>query len=182
MSKNKEDAGLLARLTRRSQREQEVSEPEGIAVSADDNRDLLALVTQETRYELIQDVLAHPDKMPSLDELVYANPKKSKSTIRNHLDKLIARDVLETVKLPKEKRSRDLPYKFYRLTGEGRAFLENHGLTRSEETLEQMYEMLEKRPRIQRYADAPRPGDEELDGHSEIEESGSRHDKPDVKA
>ncbi len=127
--------------------------------SADNVRDLLNLVTQKTRFVLIQNILAHPEGMPSLKELEYANPSKSKSTIRNHLDKLIDAGVVETVKLPKENRQRDLPHKFYRLTESGEKFLEEHDLRRAEETLDEMHSMLEKTPQIQKYVNAPRPGD-----------------------
>jgi DNA-binding transcriptional ArsR family regulator len=139
---------------------------------ADNIRELLNLVTQETRYVLIQNIVAHPKEMPSLKELAYANPSKSKSTIRNHLDKLIEADVVEAVHLPKEERSRDLPHRFFRLTGAGRGFLENHDLLKAEETLKEMHSMLEKTDEIQKYAEAPRPSipenndDEEMSGNS----------------
>jgi DNA-binding transcriptional ArsR family regulator len=126
---------------------------------ADDIRNLLNLVTQETRYVLIQNIVAHPREMPSLKELAYGNPSKSRSTIRNHLDKLIEADVVETVHLPKDERKRDLPHRFFRLTDSGRDFVERHDLLRAEETLKEMHSMLEKTPQIERYVDAPRPGD-----------------------
>ena len=132
---------------------------------ADETRELLNLVTQETRFVLIQNVVAHPGGMPSLKELVYANPSKSKSTIRNHLDKLIDADIVEPVELPKDRRQRDLPYRFYRLTDWARGFLEAHDLLRAEDTLKEMHSMLEKTDDIRRYVDAPRPdegtGDED---------------------
>lgn len=124
---------------------------------ADSIRDLLNLVTQETRYVLIQNIVAHPKEMPSLKELAYANPNKSKSTIRNHLDKLIEANVVEAVHLPKDERSRDLPHRFFRLTEGGRDFLERHDLLRAEETLKEMHSMLEKTDEIQKYIEAPRP-------------------------
>lgn len=135
------------------------SEQYGSVEDADAIRDLLNLVTQNTRFVLIQNVVAHPEGMPSLKELVYANPSKSKSTIRNHLDKLIEAGVVETVELPKDERQRDLPHKFYRLTESGREFLERHDLLRSEGTLEEMHSMLEKTDDIRKYVQAPRPDD-----------------------
>jgi len=126
---------------------------------ADDRRELLNLVTQETRFVLIQNIMAHPKGMPSLKELVYANPSKSKSTIRNHLDKLMEGGIVEAAELPKDERQRDLPYRFYQLTPLGQTLLKKHDLLRAEETLQEMHSMLEKTPQIQKYVDAPRPGD-----------------------
>lgn len=126
-------------------------------MQADNIRDLLNLVTQETRYVLIQNIVAHPKEMPSLKELAYANPSKSKSTIRNHLNKLIDANVVEAVQLPSEERQRDLPHRFFRLTENSRDFLERHDLLRAEDTLKEMHSMLEKTDEIQKYMEAPRP-------------------------
>lgn len=147
------------------------SEQNDPTADADDARELLNLVTQKTRFVLIQNVVAHPEGMPSLKELVYANPSKSKSTIRNHLDKLIEAGVVETVELPRDERQRDLPHKFYRLTESGREFLERHDLLRAEETLEEMHSMLEKTDEIRKYADAPRPDDSKTGSDDEADDS-----------
>ncbi|PGF13817.1 transcriptional regulator [Natrinema sp. CBA1119] len=134
---------------------------------ADDRREVLNLVTQETRFILIQNIVAHPEGMPSLKEIVYANPSKSKSTIRNHLDKLMDAGIVEGVELPKDERQRDLPYRFYQLTQDGQNLLEKYDLLRAEETLQEMHSMLEKTPQIQKYMDAPRPGDFQDDAQDE---------------
>lgn len=145
---------------------------------ADEIRDLLNLVTQETRYVLIQNIVAHPKEMPSLKELAYANPSKSKSTIRNHLDKLIEADVIEAVHLPKDERKRDLPHRFFCLTEGGRDFLERHDLLRAEETLKEMHSMLEKTDEIQKYIEAPRPKTSRNDDDEETSDDSCRKLKP----
>lgn len=134
---------------------------------ADAVRELLDLVTQETRFTLIQNIVAHPKEKPSLKELAYANPSKSKSTVRNHLDKLQNAGVVETVTLPSDKRQRNLPHRFYRLTDWAREFLEEHELLRAEETLKQMHSMLEKTPEIEKYIEARRPDEEDSTDDSE---------------
>lgn len=130
------------------------------ASKVDTERELLNLVTQETRFVLIQNIVAHPKEMPSLKELAYANPSKSKSTIRNHLDKLMEAGVIEKVELPEKERRRDLPYRFYRVSDLGQDLLEKHDLLRAKETLSEMYSALEKTEKIEKYMHAPRPGDE----------------------
>jgi predicted ArsR family transcriptional regulator len=91
------------------------------------------------------------------------NPSKSKSTIRNHLDRLIEHNIVTTEQLPKEGRSRDLPYQFYRLTEEGRTFLERHDLLRSEEAMQELNSVTEKPPVIVKYEEAPRPDRDQSD-------------------
>lgn len=123
----------------------------------DRERERLNVVTQKTRFSLIQDILGHPAQLPTLKELDYVNPSKSQTTLRQHLQQLIDADIVEEVVLPTDRRQNDLPYKFYGLSDEGRQFLEAHKLLRAEETLRTIYAQVEKTAAIQRYEDAPRP-------------------------
>jgi DNA-binding transcriptional ArsR family regulator len=118
------------------------------------------ILTQETRFVLVQNILSHPEQLPTLTELDYVNPTKSRSTIREHLETLVDHDIVETLTLPEDDRSRDLPYKFYGLTDDGRDLLDQNDLLGAEETLGEMYDMLETTPQIERYAEAPRPSRE----------------------
>jgi DNA-binding transcriptional ArsR family regulator len=127
-------------------------------------------LTQETRYLILQYVLAHPENLPSLDELDHAIPK-GKSTIHEHLGKLRERDMVDSYEIDTEERTRDLPSTFYGLTAYGIHLLEEFDLLQGKPTLQAMYANMEKPERIQRYEDAPRPskqsGEElraELDG------------------
>jgi len=123
----------------------------------DRERKRLNVVTQETRFSLIQDIVGHPAQLPTLKELDYVNPSKSQTTIRQHLQELVTEDILEELLLPKDQRQNDLPYKFYGLSEDGREFLAEHGLLRAEETLREVYNSVEKTESIQRYESAPRP-------------------------
>ena len=120
-------------------------------------RERLNVVTQETRFSLIQDILGHPEQLPTLKELDYVNPSKSQTTIRQHLQQLVDAGIVEEVHLPKERRQNDLPYKFYGISEDGWEFLGNHGLLRAEETLQAIYARVEKTDAIDRYETAPRP-------------------------
>lgn len=123
----------------------------------DNVRKRLNVVTQETRFSLIQDILGHPSQLPTLKELDYVNSSKSQTTIRQHLQQLVDVGIVEAVFLPDEQRQNDLPYKFYGISDEGRAFLDEHGLLRAEETLQTVYARVEKSDAIERYQTAPRP-------------------------
>ena len=120
-------------------------------------RNRLNVVTQETRFALLQDILGHPSELPTLKELDYVNPSKSQTTIRQHLEQLVDADILEQVTLPKDRRRNDLPYIFYGISDSGREFLKKHKLLRAQDTLREIYDRIEKTDNIIRYETAPRP-------------------------
>lgn len=117
----------------------------------------LNVVTQETRFSIIQDILGHPSQLPTLKELTYVNPSKSQTTLRQHLERLIEADIVEAVTLPPDRRQNDLPYTFYGISEGGRRFLEAHELLRAEDSLRAVYEQVEKPDEIIRYETAARP-------------------------
>ncbi len=120
-------------------------------------RERLNVVTQETRFALLQDILGHPSELPTLKELDYVNPSKSQTTIRQHLQQLVDAGIVEEVLLPEDRRQNDLPYKFYGISERGRQFLEEHKLHRAQDTLREIYDRVEKTDDIKRYETAPRP-------------------------
>ncbi len=120
-------------------------------------RERLNVVTQETRFALLQDILGHPSELPTLKELDYVNPSKSQTTIRQHLQQLVDAGIVEEVLLPEDRRQNDRPYKFYGISESGRQFLEEHKLLRAQETLREIYDRVEKTDDIKRYETAPRP-------------------------
>ncbi|WEL18073.1 Fe2 /Zn2 uptake regulation protein, fur/PerR [Halorhabdus sp. SVX81] len=134
-----------------------MSTPETPPNALETVRSRLNVVTQETRFSLLQDVLGHPEGLPTLKELDYVNPSKSRTTIRQHLAELVDAGIVEEVLLPEDQRRNDRPYKFYGLSEDGRAFLEEHKLLRAEDTLREIYDRVEKTDEIERYESAPRP-------------------------
>jgi DNA-binding HxlR family transcriptional regulator len=134
-----------------------MSTPDGGTSDLDRVRERLNIVTQETRFSLIQDILGHPSGLPTLKELDYVNPSRSQTTIRQHLQRLVDAGIVEKVELPGDRRQNDLPYTFYGLSEDGRRFLEDHRLLRAEETLREIYDRVEKTDEIERYETAPRP-------------------------
>lgn len=120
-------------------------------------RKRLNVVTQETRFALLQDILGHPSELPTLKELDYVNPSKSQTTIRQHLQQLVDAGIVKEVLLPDDRRQNDLPYKFYGISESGRQFLEEHKLYRAQDTLREIYDRVEKTEDIKRYETAPRP-------------------------
>lgn len=126
----------------------------------------LNLVTQETRYQIILSIIAHPKQLPTLKELAWAHPKiNNRSTIHEHLQKLIEAGVVDEFILSEENQGRDLPYKFYGLTKEGREFVEAHNLIPQEELLQNLYARINKPEEIERYEEAPRPDVPDTQAH-----------------
>jgi len=120
-------------------------------------RELLNLITQPTRFEILQNIYGHPQQLPSLKEIDYFMVDTSKSTIRNHLDRLIEKGMVEKVALPEEDRTRDNPQKFYGLTEECRTLLKETGLLSAERELQKTTLDTRLTPDVEKYMEAPRP-------------------------
>lgn len=121
-----------------------------------EENDLYHFITQETRYLIAQYILAHPENLPSLEELDHAIPK-GKSTIHEHMGRLQERGIVDAYELESERRSRDLPSTFYGLTEYGIYVVEELNLLDAKGMLQAMYADMDKPEQIRRYEDAPRP-------------------------
>jgi DNA-binding PadR family transcriptional regulator len=121
-------------------------------------RELVHFITQHTRFSLLSDVLAHPQQLPSMYELEELNPGVSDATVYKHIQKLIDAGIVKEVALDDDQRRQGYPWKFYGLTDEGRAFLEEHSLLAAGETLQRIYDTISDKPeKMVRYENAPRP-------------------------
>jgi DNA-binding PadR family transcriptional regulator len=121
-------------------------------------RELVHFITQQTRFSLLSDVLAHPQQLPSMYELEELNPGVSDATVYKHIQKLIEAGIVKEVALDDDQRRQGYPWKFYGLTDEGRAFLEEHSLLAAGETLQRIYDTISDKPeKMVRYENAPRP-------------------------
>ena len=135
----------------------------GASLGDDDDRpprELVHFVTQQTRFALINNILQHPDQLPSMYELEALNPSVSDATVYKHIQKLIDAGIVTEVALDDDQRRQGYPWKFYRLTEEGREFLDDHNLLAAEETLQQIYDTISDKPeKMVKYENAPRPDD-----------------------
>ncbi|QKG94382.1 MarR family transcriptional regulator [Halorubrum sp. SS5] len=121
-------------------------------------RKLVHFVTQQTRFALINNILQHPDQLPSMYELEELNPSVSDATVYKHIQKLIDAGIVTEVALDDDHRRQGYPWKFYGLTDEGREFLAEHNLLAAEETLQQIYDTISDKPeKMVKYENAPRP-------------------------
>jgi len=121
-------------------------------------RELIHFVTQQTRFALINNILQHPEQLPSMYELEELNPSVSDATVYKHIQKLIGEGIVKEVALDDDQRRQGYPWKFYGLTEEGREFLNDHNLLAAEETLQQIYDTIgDKSEKMVKYENAPRP-------------------------
>jgi len=121
-----------------------------------DKDELRDLVNQKTRYKILRYIMAHPKKLPSLEELTWAI-SKGKSTIHGHLDDLIEANIVDKYKLPSGERQRDLPSTFYGLTEFGIATADRFNLFENASSYSELYAAADKPDHVQRYEGAPRP-------------------------
>ncbi|WP_159903747.1 winged helix-turn-helix domain-containing protein [Salinirussus salinus] len=130
------------------------------AAGETETRELVHFITQQTRFALINNILQHPEQLPSMYELEELNPSVSDATVYKHIQKLIDAGIVKETALDDEDRQQGYPWKFYGLTDEGREFLEDHNLLAAEETLQQIYETISDKPdKMVKYESAPRPDD-----------------------
>ena len=123
-----------------------------------ESRELLHFVTQQTRFALLANILQHPEQLPSMYELSQLNPSVSEATVYKHIQKLVDAGIVTEVALGEDERRQGYPWKFYGLTDEGHAFLEEHNLLAAEETLQRIYETIADKPeKMVKYENAPRP-------------------------
>ncbi|WP_338739720.1 PadR family transcriptional regulator [Haloplanus salilacus] len=121
-------------------------------------RELMHFVTQQTRFALINNILQHPEQLPSMYELEELNPSVSDATVYKHIQKLIDAGIVKEVALDDDQRRQGYPWKFYGLTEDGREFLETHNLLAAEETLQQIYDTIADKPeKMVKYENAARP-------------------------
>ena len=130
-------------------------------VEGTETRELVHFVTQQTRFALINNILQHPQQLPSMYELEELNPSVSEATVYKHIQKLIDAGIVKEVALDDGQRRQGYPWKFYGLTDDGREFFEAHNLLATEETLQQIYQTISDKPeKMVKYENAPRPSEQ----------------------
>ena len=67
-------------------------------------RKLTHFVTQQTRFALINNILQHPEQLPSMYELEELNSSVSDATVYNHIQKLSDAGIVKEVVLGDDQR------------------------------------------------------------------------------
>jgi DNA-binding PadR family transcriptional regulator len=118
--------------------------------------DLLHFITQSTRYQLMLDIIGHPNQAPSLQEFAYMNPDKGKTSIVEQLNKLTKHGFVDELALPESARKAGQPHKFYRLSDVGQKFLAEHNLIPADDrVIQHQYSQVKKTEKIEQFEQAP---------------------------
>ena len=116
----------------------------------------LQKATDQTRANLIADIVGHPQKAPSVKELDYMNPALGEDAIRRHLGVLQDVGVVAELVVAPGDRVRGYPYKFYRLTTSARELFDRNDLFPAD-AWQRQYARVEKPGDIAELEAMPRP-------------------------
>lgn len=116
----------------------------------------LQTVTDETRANLVADIVGHPKELPSVEELAYTNPPIGERAVRRHLETLVDVGVVRERSFETDERVSGFPSKFYELTDRARELFDRNGLF-PVEPWRREYNSIEKTPRIRELESLPRP-------------------------
>lgn len=122
----------------------------------EEQRQIYELLSQETRHQILQFILGHPDHLPSLDELAYM-VSKNKAAIRDQLHVLMENGIIERYEHPPNEDSRDLPSQFYGLTEHGVEILYEYNYLRGLPVARALYDNTRLSEKAKRHHDSPRP-------------------------
>ncbi|THE64265.1 ArsR family transcriptional regulator [Salinadaptatus halalkaliphilus] len=120
-------------------------------------RELMELLSQETRHSIIQTLLSHPELLASADELNHFIPSKSKKTVEEQLDVLVEADILDIYEHSPNKEKRGLPWKFYGFTEYGVDILGDFNYLKGIPMTRAVHQKTRKPEKIDRHEAAPRP-------------------------
>lgn len=122
----------------------------------EERRLVYELLSQETRFYVLQVILGHPEHLVSLAEFDYLVPK-SKPAIRDQLETLSESDVITDYPHPPNESNREYPSTFWGPTEPGLELLYEFNFLRQTPVLRALYDVIRLDSTRQRHLDAPRP-------------------------
>jgi DNA-binding PadR family transcriptional regulator len=123
----------------------------------DQQREVMDLLSQETRHQIIQVILGHPAHLPSADELDYFIADKTKKSITDQLDRLQNAGIIEEYTSESNRSTRGLPWKFYGPTDHGIDVLGEFNYLRGVPMARAIIKKTRTTEKIDRHMQAPRP-------------------------
>lgn len=123
----------------------------------DQQRELMDLLSQETRHQIIQVILGHPAHLPSADELDYLITDKTKKSITDQLNRLQEAGIIEEYTYESNRSTRGLPWKFYGPTESGIEVLGEFNYLRGVPMARAVIKKTRTTEKIDRHMEAPRP-------------------------
>jgi predicted transcriptional regulator len=121
-----------------------------------EQREMRALLSQETRHLIVQCLLGHPQHLASLAELAYMI-EKNDGAILDQLETLQEAGLVDVYVHEPNESTRDLPSRFWGPTERGVEVLYEHNFLRGVPVARAVYEETTKSAKIRRHETAPRP-------------------------
>lgn len=113
-------------------------------------------LSQETRHNILQVILGHPEHLVSVTEFDYYI-SKSRSTVSEQLEDLASHEILGQYHHEPNAEVRDIPADFWGLTAFGVSLLEEYNYLRGLPIMRVAHDATHKTETVQRHEDAPRP-------------------------
>ena len=123
----------------------------------DRQRAMMALLSHETRHQIIQVILGHPASLASEAELTYMIAGESKRTVTDQSQVLIKAGIVAEYRYESNKSVPNYPWKFYGLTEYGVEVLAAFNYLKGVPFAQAVYEKTRKNSEIERHGNAPRP-------------------------
>lgn len=120
-------------------------------------RELMELLSQETRHSIVQALLGHPKHLASVDEINHFVPSKSKKTVEEQIDVLVDAEILASYEYPPNRDRRGLPWKFYGFTEYGTDILGDFNYLKGVPMARAVHRKTRTSEKIERHETAPRP-------------------------
>jgi len=123
----------------------------------DRHREMMELLSQETRHHIVQTLLGHPHHLASEAEIDYFVHDKSAGAVQNALDRLVEEGIVAVYEHEPNKHTRDYPYKFYGFTEYGIDVLDQFNHLKGLPFARAIQEKTRKTAKVERHEEAPRP-------------------------
>lgn len=123
----------------------------------EEQREVMELLSQETRHAVIQFILGHPSHLASIDELDHMVTDKTKKTVSDAVTALVEAGILDEYRHEANRGEHGLPYIFVGPTEYGVDVLASFGYLNGLPLVRAVYEQTRKTEQIDRHEDAPRP-------------------------
>ncbi|MFB6074256.1 MAG: ArsR family transcriptional regulator [Haloarculaceae archaeon] len=130
---------------------------EGDTNPLDRQREMMQLLSQETRHDIVQALLGHPHHLASEDELDYLVHNKSTGAVQDAIGRLSQEGILGIYEHEPNKHTRDYPYKFYGFTVYGIDVLDQFNYLKGVPFARAVHEKTRKSAKTERHENAPRP-------------------------
>lgn len=112
-------------------------------------------LSEESRRDIVADIVAHPKGLPSMKELEFTTGLH-RTTIHQHLNVLVDAGIVTVIEFPAGEQTKGQPSKFYGITETARDLFDRNDVF-LEEHWQELYDRVDKPNEIKRAEAAPRP-------------------------